>query len=298
MRQIVLDTETTGLEPEAGHRIIEIGGIELVNRRFTGRTYHQYVNPERDIEAEAVEIHGITNERVANEPVFAQIADELWEFMRGAQLVIHNAPFDVGFFDHEFKLLNAVRGEPVLGPVAEHCSVLDTLKMARKMHPGQRNSLDALCKRYDIDNGQRVLHGALLDSEILAEVYLAMTGGQHTHQIALPIDQPTECETAALARNQHVAIDGAGCVFGRELAEPELVAGPVFAMGVFDRHHDQCPVARQVGGEDRVARGRKRFSATGGQHGDHLRVPSAFRTHEQFGLHAQRLSDPIHPFDG
>jgi DNA polymerase-3 subunit epsilon len=184
MRQIVMDTETTGIDPREGHRIIEIGGIELVNRRFTGRTYHQYVNPERDIEAEAVEIHGITNERVANEPVFAQIADELWEFMRGAQLVIHNAPFDVGFFDHEFKLLNAVRGEPVLGPVAEHCSVLDTLKMAREMHPGQRNSLDALCKRYDIDNGQRVLHGALLDSEILAEVYLAMTGGQTALSLA------------------------------------------------------------------------------------------------------------------
>lgn len=184
MRQIVMDTETTGIDPREGHRIIEIGGIELVNRRFTGRTYHQYVNPQRDIEAEAVEIHGITSERVANEPVFAQIADDLWEFMLGAQLVIHNAPFDVGFFDHEFKLLNAARGEPVLGPVAEHCSILDTLKMARQMHPGQRNSLDALCKRYDIDNGQRVLHGALLDSEILAEVYLAMTGGQTALSLA------------------------------------------------------------------------------------------------------------------
>lgn len=184
MRQIVMDTETTGIDPREGHRIIEIGGIELVNRRFTGRTYHQYVNPERNIEPDAIEIHGITNERVADEPVFAKIADELWEFMRGAQLVIHNAPFDVGFFDHEFKLLKAARGEPVLGPVAEHCSVLDTLKMARKMHPGQRNSLDALCKRYDIDNGQRVLHGALLDSEILAEVYLAMTGGQTALSLA------------------------------------------------------------------------------------------------------------------
>ncbi|KAA0019212.1 DNA polymerase III subunit epsilon [Salinicola corii] len=184
MRQIVMDTETTGIDPREGHRIIEIGGIELINRRFTGRTYHQYVNPERDIEAEAIEIHGITNDRVANEPVFAQIADELWEFMRGAQLIIHNAPFDVGFFDHEFRLLKALRGEPVLGPVAEHCSVLDTLKMAREMHPGQRNSLDALCKRYDIDNGQRVLHGALLDSEILADVYLAMTGGQTALSLA------------------------------------------------------------------------------------------------------------------
>ncbi|WP_251978150.1 DNA polymerase III subunit epsilon [Salinicola avicenniae] len=184
MRQIVMDTETTGIDPREGHRIIEIGGIELINRRFTGRTYHQYINPEREIEAEAIEIHGITNERVANEPVFAQIADELWEFIRGAQLVIHNAPFDVGFFDHEFRLLNAARGEPKLGPTADHCSVLDTLKMARQMHPGQRNSLDALCKRYDVDNGQRVLHGALLDSEILADVYLAMTGGQTALSLA------------------------------------------------------------------------------------------------------------------
>ncbi|WP_110647758.1 DNA polymerase III subunit epsilon [Salinicola peritrichatus] len=184
MRQIVMDTETTGIDPREGHRIIEIGGVELINRRFTGRTYHQYINPEREIEAEAIEIHGITNQRVANEPVFAQIADELWEFIRGAQLVIHNAPFDVGFFDHEFRLLNAARGEPLLGPIAEHCSVLDTLKLAREMHPGQRNSLDALCKRYAIDNGHRVLHGALLDSEILADVYLAMTGGQTALSLA------------------------------------------------------------------------------------------------------------------
>ncbi|WP_110687286.1 DNA polymerase III subunit epsilon [Salinicola aestuarinus] len=184
MRQIVMDTETTGIDPREGHRIIEIGGIELVNRRFTGRTYHQYVNPEREIEAEAIGIHGITNERVADEPVFAKIADELWEFMRGAQLVIHNAPFDVGFFDHEFRLLNRARGEPVIGPVADHCDVLDTLTMARRMHPGQRNSLDALCKRYAVDNGQRVLHGALLDSEILADVYLAMTGGQTALSLA------------------------------------------------------------------------------------------------------------------
>ncbi|GHB08794.1 DNA polymerase III subunit epsilon [Salinicola rhizosphaerae] len=184
MRQIVMDTETTGIDPREGHRVIEIGGIELINRRFTGRTYHQYINPERNIEAEAIEIHGITNERVADEPVFAQIADELWAFMQGAELVIHNAPFDVGFFDHEFKLVNAARGEPKLGPVAEHCGVLDTLKMARQMHPGQRNSLDALCKRYDIDNGERVLHGALLDSEILADVYLAMTGGQTALSLA------------------------------------------------------------------------------------------------------------------
>ncbi len=178
MRQIVLDTETTGIDPKEGHRLIEIGAVEVINRRLTGRSYHQYINPERSIEAEAVEIHGITDERVANEPRFAEIADAFWEFILGAELVIHNAAFDVGFINHEFQLLQALRGEPVLGPVADHCGILDTLKMARDRHPGQRNSLDALCKRYEIDNGHRVLHGALLDAEILADVYLAMTGGQ------------------------------------------------------------------------------------------------------------------------
>ncbi|SDJ79869.1 DNA polymerase III subunit epsilon [Billgrantia gudaonensis] len=177
MRQIVLDTETTGIDPREGHRLIEIGAVELVNRRLTGNNYHQYINPEREIEAEAVEIHGITNERVADEPRFAEIAHDFWNFIRGAELVIHNAAFDVGFIDHEFQRL-ADHGEPRLGPVAEHCRILDTLKLARDRHPGQRNNLDALCKRYDIDNGHRVLHGALLDAEILADVYLAMTGGQ------------------------------------------------------------------------------------------------------------------------
>ena len=178
MRQIILDTETTGIDPREGHRLIEIGAVEMVNRRLTGKSYHQYINPEREIEAEAVGVHGITNERVADEPLFAEIADEFWSFIEGAELVIHNAPFDVGFIDHELERLNRARGEPRLGPVAEHCKILDTLVMARDKHPGQRNSLDALCKRYEIDNGRRVLHGALLDAEILADVYLAMTGGQ------------------------------------------------------------------------------------------------------------------------
>lgn len=178
MRQIILDTETTGIDPRDGHRLIEIGAVEMVNRRLTGQRYHQYINPERDIEAEAVGVHGITNERVAEEPVFAEIADAFWAFIEGAELVIHNAPFDVGFIDHELGMLNAKRSAPRLGPVAEHCRVLDTLTLARDKHPGQRNSLDALCKRYEIDNGRRVLHGALLDAEILADVYLAMTGGQ------------------------------------------------------------------------------------------------------------------------
>ncbi|HCR97810.1 MULTISPECIES: DNA polymerase III subunit epsilon [Halomonas] len=190
MRQIIMDTETTGIDPKDGHRIVEIGAVEMVNRRFTGRTYHQYINPERHIDAEVVAIHGIDDEKVANEPVFAQIADEFWAFIEGAELVIHNAPFDVGFMDHEFGRLNKQRSGAPLGPVREHCRVLDTLTMARELHPGQRNSLDALCKRYDIDNGHRVLHGALLDSEILADVYLAMTGGQ----TALTLDAATSSE--------------------------------------------------------------------------------------------------------
>ena len=178
MRQVILDTETTGIDPKDGHRLVEIGAVEMINRRFTGRSYHQYINPERHIDAEVVAIHGIDDAKVADEPVFGDIADDFWAFIDGAELVIHNAPFDVGFIDHELTLPNQRRKSPVLGPVREYCRVLDTLVMAREMHPGQRNSLDALCKRYEIDNGHRVLHGALLDAEILADVYLAMTGGQ------------------------------------------------------------------------------------------------------------------------
>ncbi|WP_372777647.1 DNA polymerase III subunit epsilon [Litorivivens sp.] len=171
-RQVVLDTETTGLEPSQGHRIIEIGCVELVNRRLTGRHYHQYINPEREVEAGAIEVHGITNEFLADKPVFAAIADDFMEFIRGAELIIHNAPFDVGFIDNELKLLQ--RDERT----ADTCRVIDSLVMARQKHPGQRNSLDALCSRYGVDNSQRDLHGALLDAEILADVYLLMTGGQ------------------------------------------------------------------------------------------------------------------------
>lgn len=173
MRQIILDTETTGIDPRSGHRIIEIGCIEMVNRKLTGNHYHEYINPQRAIEEEAIEVHGITNEYLADKPLFHQVADSFLEFIKGAELVIHNAPFDVGFIDNEFRLLN--RGH---GKVYDHCTVIDTLVMAREMHPGQRNSLDALCKRYGVDNTGRVLHGALLDSEILADVYLFMTGGQ------------------------------------------------------------------------------------------------------------------------
>ena len=173
MRQIVLDTETTGIDLNDGHRIIEIGCVELIDRKLTGRHFHQYINPEREVEAGAIEVHGITNEMLKDKPLFAAVADEFFEFVEGAELVIHNAPFDVGFLDMELGRLN--RGFAKLAAV---CSIVDTLVMARKKHPGQRNTLDALCGRYYVDNSQRDLHGALLDAEILADVYLLMTGGQ------------------------------------------------------------------------------------------------------------------------
>ena len=174
MRQIVLDTETTGLDPKSGHRIIEIGCVELINRKLTGKHYHQYINPEREVDDGAIEVHGITNEFLADKPIFSQIADDFMTFCDGAELVIHNAPFDVGFIDAELRRL----GSPRWQAVASHCGVLDTLTLAREKHPGQKNNLDALCKRYFVDNSQRDLHGALLDAEILADVYLLMTGGQ------------------------------------------------------------------------------------------------------------------------
>lgn len=175
MRQVVLDTETTGLEPSQGHRIIEIGCVELIDRKLTGRHYHQYINPKREVDQGAMEVHGISNEFLADKPVFEQIAAEFVEFVRGAELIIHNAPFDIGFLDHELALLGGQFGQ-----MSDHSTVVDTLVMARAMHPGQRNSLDALCRRYFVDNSARDLHGALLDSEILADVYLLMTGGQKT----------------------------------------------------------------------------------------------------------------------
>jgi len=173
MRQIVLDTETTGLEVSRGHRIIEIGCVEMVNRRLTGNNYHQYIQPERDIDEGALQVHGITQEFLADKPKFADISDELLAYLGDAELIIHNAPFDIGFLNYELQM---VRGEHF--DLTGQCEVLDTLAMARQMHPGVRNSLDALCKRYEVDNTSRELHGALLDSEILADVYLGMTGGQ------------------------------------------------------------------------------------------------------------------------
>lgn len=173
MRQIVLDTETTGLEPSQGHRIIEIGAVEIVDRKLTGNHYHQYIRPDREVDEGAIEVHGITNEFLADKPDFAQIVEEFLAFVSGAELVIHNAPFDVGFIDAELARLR-----PARGLITNVCTIRDTLVMAREKHPGQKNSLDALCKRYMVDNSQRDLHGALLDAEILADVYLLMTGGQ------------------------------------------------------------------------------------------------------------------------
>jgi DNA polymerase-3 subunit epsilon len=172
-RQVVLDTETTGLEPSQGHRIIEIGCVEMIDRRLTGNNFHQYIQPDREIDQGAIEVHGITNEFLADKPRFGDLVQDFMDYIRGAELIIHNAPFDVGFINHELKLL-----QQEWEPLPSYCSVVDTLQMAKKLHPGQRNSLDALCRRYEIDNSHRELHGALLDSEILADVYLAMTGGQ------------------------------------------------------------------------------------------------------------------------
>ncbi len=172
-RQVVLDTETTGIDISSGNRLIEIGCVELINRKLTGNHYHQYINPERDIEEGAYKVHGIGLDFLQDKPLFSNVADDFLRFVKGAELIIHNAPFDIGFLNHELRLID--KKQPLM---ENYCSVLDTLVMAKKKHPGQRNSLDALCKRYYIDNSSRDLHGALLDSELLADVYLRMTGGQ------------------------------------------------------------------------------------------------------------------------
>lgn len=173
MRQIILDTETTGREISEGHRIIEIGCLELIDRRLSKQHFHCYLNPKRDSEAGALAVHGLSTEFLSDKPLFNSIADELLNFIQGAQLIIHNAPFDLAFLDYEFKLANKNYKK-----IVDYCQVLDTLPLARQLHPGQRNSLDALCKRYEIDNSKRNKHGALLDAELLMHVYLAMTGGQ------------------------------------------------------------------------------------------------------------------------
>lgn len=173
MRQIALDTETTGLSPSQGHRIIEIGCVEILNRRITNQRFHQYLQPNRQIDSAAMKVHGITNEFLQDKPHFADVVDEFMDFIKGAELIIHNAQFDVGFINHELNLLK--KGWQ---PLAHYCEIIDTLALARARHPGQKNNLDALCKRYYVDNSNRQLHGALLDAEILADLYLTMTGGQ------------------------------------------------------------------------------------------------------------------------
>src|SRR5690554_1487727 len=194
MREVVLDTETTGIEVREGHRIIEIGCVELLDRRLTGRHFHVYINPEREVEEGAFQVHGISDEFLADKPLFADVADEFMDFIRGAQLVIHNAAFDVGFIDAELERLGRH------GCVADHCSVVDTLLLARHKHPGQRNSLDALCKRYGVDNSQRELHGALLDAEILADVYLLLSGGQTDLKLATDDDSARQSGSVAVPR--------------------------------------------------------------------------------------------------
>jgi len=211
MRQIVLDVETTGLETTAGHRIIEIGCVELLNRRPTGQKFHRYLNPEREIDSGALAVHGIDMAKLLQAPKFAEIAAELVAFIEGAELIIHNAPFDVGFLDAEFARL------PGLRAVAEICRVLDTLALARALHPGQRNSLDALCKRYSVDNTKRELHGALLDAGILVDVYLAMTGGQS----ALALDTRATEATAARAASMADTLRAPGITLSMPVADAD-----------------------------------------------------------------------------
>jgi len=227
MRQIVLDTETTGLEPEQGHRIIEIGAVELLDRRLTGRHFHCYLNPEREIEAGALEVHGITSEFLADKQRFADVADDFQAFIEDAELIIHNAPFDLGFLDYEFALLG--RESRVF---SEGLAVVDTLELARELRPGQRNNLDALCRHYEVDNSSRTLHGALLDAEILADVYLAMTGGQVA--LGLSIDTGPSEEQA----------DGGG-------PEPERVALRVLRANEAElaAHRTRLDAIREAAGE-------------------------------------------------
>ncbi len=187
-RQIVLDTETTGLDPRQGHKIIEIGCVEMINRRLTGNNYHQFIQPDREIDEGAQAVHGISNEFLADKPRFADVVKDFIEYIDGAELIIHNAPFDVGFIDHEFKWAGAEYGS-----VASYCSVIDTLVMARKMRPGKKNNLDVLCKEYEVNNAHRELHGALLDAELLAEVYLRMTGGQSV--LSLDSEESSDSDT-------------------------------------------------------------------------------------------------------
>jgi DNA polymerase-3 subunit epsilon len=216
MRQIVLDTETTGLNPRSGDRIIEIGCVELINRRLTGNNFHVYINPERDSEEGALAVHGLTTEFLSDKPKFAEIVDELRDYISGAEIIIHNAPFDIGFLDAEFSRLSIPCFADQVGKIT------DTLLQAKEMHPGKRNSLDALCDRYGISNAHRALHGALLDAELLAEVYLAMTRGQNSLTIDLHVD---DSESASGGKASNAPMPDAILVpaTADELAEHEAV---------------------------------------------------------------------------
>jgi DNA polymerase-3 subunit epsilon len=239
MRQVVLDTETTGLEVEQQHRVIEIGCVELFNRRLTGRRFHRYLNPERDIDEGAQAVHGLSREQLSKEPTFAQIQAEFLEFVQGAELVIHNAPFDVAFLDAEFGRLGVTAAAPL--KVTDLCRVLDTLALARQMHPGQRNSLDALCKRYSVDNSHREYHGALLDARILAEVYLAMTGGQATFTLSEESDTArSRARAAAPQRFSH----GVRIVVVR--ASEEELAAHEHALALLDKASQGNTVWRRL----------------------------------------------------
>jgi len=198
MRQVILDTETTGLDPAKGHRIIEIGCVEIKNRRRSDRVFHQFINPKRAVEEGAYEVHGISNDFLADKPAFGDIARDLIDFIRDSEVIIHNAPFDVAFLNLEFELLG-----PGWGQIEDYCTIIDTLALARERHPGQKNSLDALCSRYEIDNSQRDLHGALLDAQILLDVYLAMTGGQET----LLLEDEVNSVQEQIIRDRHAAGD-------------------------------------------------------------------------------------------
>lgn len=215
MRQIVLDTETTGLDPAQGHRVIEIGALEILNRRITGATYHVYLNPERDIDAGALAVHGLSREFLSDKPRFADVSTEFLDFVRDAELIIHNAPFDIGFLNSELSRLDD-------GPMKRYCGVLDTLKLAKQMHPGQKNNLDALCRRYFVDNAGRTFHGALLDAQLLAEVYLAMTRGQET--LGIDIGQPTQAAQALMQRR--------GALKVQRASEDELVQHTAYLAGL------------------------------------------------------------------
>lgn len=231
MRQVVLDTETTGLDVAQGNRIIEIGCVEVDRRRLTGRHYHQYVNPQREVEEGALEVHGITDEYLADKPLFSDVVDEFLTFVEGSELLIHNAAFDIAFLDAELERLD--RG---YGRMADYCKITDTLAIARKKHPGQRSNLDALCKRYGVDNSQRDLHGALLDAEILADVYLLMTGGQTNLVLADGNESESRGEQAQAATR----IDRAGLSLRVAIATEEELAAHEKLLARIQKSSGQC----------------------------------------------------------